>query len=42
MDEPYAVCEDCGEELKEDEVYGEWDDLCQSCFNCREREGRGS
>lgn len=29
--EAYSRCTDCGEDLAEGEVYGEWDDLCQSC-----------
>ena len=37
--EPYARCEDCRTPLAEDEVYGEWDDLCENCFADREDEG---
>lgn len=40
--EPYARCMDCGEDLEEGEVYGEWDDLCSCCDNQRDKEGRGS
>lgn len=41
-EQPYSRCTDCGEDIEEGEVYGEWDDLCESCFHQREREGRGS
>lgn len=33
--EPYAKCQDCGEYLEEDTIYGEFDDLCQQCCNER-------
>lgn len=32
----YSKCTDCGEELAEDEVYGEWDDLCVTCYSDRD------
>jgi hypothetical protein len=38
MKEPYSRCTDCGCDLAEGEVYGEWDDLCQSCHMEREEE----
>lgn len=28
---PYSKCCGCGIDLKENEVYGEWDDLCVTC-----------
>lgn len=26
-------CTECQTALNEDEVYGEWDDLCKECFD---------
>lgn len=40
--EAYAYCNDCGEELSEDTIFGEWDDLCESCCNERIQCGRSS
>lgn len=42
QEEVYARCMDCGDEIEEGEVYGEWDDLCKCCYNQRELEGRGT
>lgn len=25
-------CTSCGDEIPEGEVYGEWDDVCQECY----------
>lgn len=31
-----SKCTDCGAEIDEGEIYGEWDDLCHECFLERE------
>ncbi|AQT28727.1 hypothetical protein YOLOSWAG_253 [Erwinia phage vB_EamM_Yoloswag] len=37
-DEAYANCDDCGEPLKEDEVFGDQCDLCESCVSNRDED----
>lgn len=38
MSEPFSKCCDCGCDLEDGEVYGEWDDLCKECDNDRNDE----